>query len=674
MSEPDPSAKNSTPAGFPKHRGVQWRIVARLMPLLFILFVVVLYWLENHLEDAFRTTNLESVRQLSQMVVSSVETSMESKEADRLWDRADRLLPAGKDTRLKVINKQGVVLFSSEPETKGQRHDLTDSQCVLCHVDGSVQANVQSIFVDQPSGEPHTVFVAPLRNTENCRSCHAGDGAILGVVYVWHSLEPVHRLVRAIRIGLIVAGAVGLFFTILTIRVFLGRYLNRPLGRLVAGAQAIGSGDLDQKIQLSEQTELSILADTLNRSAERLKESIEEIRNHRDDLQDLYYIADELGRSIQHEETRKRAVELVASIFKSDCLIIAGHFHEESQVFHGTVTYQTGEKIVERPFSNEKDLPPLSFCSPSIVGRWLRNDFERKFRIREESTVAFPLEKSGQRLGIIMAPARQRKDSSDGRATAANPEVVGAFIKHLTVALEMSELQRQRLRQERLAAIGETLAGLAHCLRNTLNGLRGGQYIVESAIRNEDQDKLRQGWRVLKSGVRHIERFTMDMLFYTAERGPRLELINPNQVLQHVIDALEESAEDQGVKLRGEFDDRMEPLPLERAAIYQVVLNLMTNAIDACVESETGDLVTIESRDRGEDLLFTVEDNGIGMDAETAKRIFERFYTSKASKGTGLGLPVVKRIVEAHGGKVEVRSTVGKGTIFYVQLPKNFSK
>jgi signal transduction histidine kinase len=62
------------------------------------------------------------------------------------------------------------------------------------------------------------------------------------------------------------------------------------------------------------------------------------------------------------------------------------------------------------------------------------------------------------------------------------------------------------------------------------------------------------------------------------------------------------------------------------------------------------------------------------MDAETAKRIFERFYTSKASKGTGLGLPVVKRIVEAHGGKVEVRSTVGKGTIFYVQLPKNFSK
>jgi signal transduction histidine kinase len=287
--------------------------------------------------------------------------------------------------------------------------------------------------------------------------------------------------------------------------------------------------------------------------------------------------------------------------------------------------------------------------------------------------VAFPLEKNGQRLGIILAPARNREESSDGRATAANPEVVGAFIKHLTVAIEMSELQRRRFRQERLAAIGETLAGLAHCLRNTLNGLRGGQYIVESAIRNDDQDKLKQGWGVLTSGVRHMERLTMDMLFYTAERGPRREAVNLNQILQQVIDTLEESAENQGVTLRGDFDESMEPSPVERAAFYQVVLNLVTNAIDACVESETGNLVTIASRDRGEDLLVTVEDNGIGMDVETAKRVFDRFYTSKSSRGTGLGLPVVKKIVEAHGGKVEVRSTVGKGTVFYVQLPKNSS-
>jgi signal transduction histidine kinase len=69
-------------------------------------------------------------------------------------------------------------------------------------------------------------------------------------------------------------------------------------------------------------------------------------------------------------------------------------------------------------------------------------------------------------------------------------------------------------------------------------------------------------------------------------------------------------------------------------------------------------------------VLLTIEDNGIGMDESVAKRIFERFYTNKSSKGTGLGLPVVKKLIETHKGKVEVRSTPGKGTIFYLQLPK----
>jgi signal transduction histidine kinase len=670
MNETDSSINSNTAIHQKRYRSVQWRILARQLPLLFILFAGLLFWLENHLKSALYATNLESVQRLSQMVVSSVQTSMVSKEAGRPWDMVEQLLPTGKDTRLKIINKQGVVLFSSEQEAGDRIHVLTDPQCKLCHEDGTAIASDRVKFIDKPSGEPHTVFVAPMRNTENCRTCHEDEGAILGMVYVSHSLEPVHQLVRTIQTGLILAGAIGFFFTILTTRVFLGRYLSQPLNRVIAGARAIGSGDLDSRIELSERTELSILADTFNKSAERLKESIEEIKKHGDDLQHLYYIADHFSRSIQPEAIRRRAVELVESIFESDCLIIAGHFHHESQVFHGTLTYRIGEEILERPFSKLEDLPALAFSSPSIVGRWLRNDLERKFRIREGSTVAFPLERHGQRLGLILAPARRKEDSSDGRATAANPEVVGAFIKHLAVSMELSELQRQRFKQERLAAIGEALAGLTHCLRNTLNDLRGGQYIIESAMRKDDKNKLKDGWGVLKSGVRHIERLTMDMLFYTADRKPMLESLNPNHILKEVINRFEESSKEKGVNLRYVFDDGMGSVLIDRAAFYQVFLNLVSNAIDACIESEAGDQVIIKSHDRGEDLLFTIEDNGIGMAEDTTKRVFDRFYTTKSWKGTGLGLPVVKKIVEAHDGKIEVKSTLGKGTIFYVQLPK----
>ncbi|UCH84186.1 MAG: HAMP domain-containing protein, partial [Candidatus Latescibacterota bacterium] len=405
---------------------------------------------------------------------------------------------------------------------------------------------------------------------------------------------PVKKLVRTIQIGLIIAGVTALFFTILTTRIFLGRYLNRPLGQLVAGARAIGSGDLDQRIQLAGQTELSVLADTINQSRVKLKESIQEISDQRDDLQNLYYIADQLGRSIQPTKSLHRAVELIGSVFESDCLIIAGHFHPESRVFHGTVTYRSDGEILERRISDENDLPAVSFGTRSIVRRWLRNELGHRFRIRDGSTVAFPLERRGRRLGIILAPARSKEDYPDGRATAANPEVVGAFIKHLTVTLELSELQRQMVRQERLAAIGQALAGLAHCLRNTLNGLRGGEYIVETAMRKDDRKKMSEGWRVLKGGVRHIERLTLDMLFYTADRRPNLEPTDPNQVVLQVIDLLRESAAHQGVTFRVDLDDLMEPLPIDKVAMYQVFLNLVSNAVDACVDSASGDLVKIK--------------------------------------------------------------------------------
>ena len=242
MSETESSARKTAPANRRKYRSVQWRIIAWQLPLSFVLLVGLLFWLENHLKNAFYSTNFESIQRLSQMVVSQVQTSMESKKEGRLWDRVERLLPPDKATRLRIINKQGVEVFSSEPETRGKTHNLTDPICVPCHVEGSANIHVRSKFIDSPSGDPYTVFVAPLRNTEDCSPCHKGEGEMLGMVYVSHSLEPVHRLIRTIQIGLIIAGAFALFFTILTTRFFLGRYLNKPLRQLVAGARAIGHG------------------------------------------------------------------------------------------------------------------------------------------------------------------------------------------------------------------------------------------------------------------------------------------------------------------------------------------------------------------------------------------------------------------------------------------------
>ena len=182
------------------------------------------------------------------------------------------------------------------------------------------------------------------------------------------------------------------------------------------------------------------------------------------------------------------------------------------------------------------------------------------------------------------------------------------------------------------------------------------------------------GGLAFKGSIQRIEKFTLNMLFYTSEQKLKPAPVNLNGILDKIVEEHTVSAREQGVNLRVELDDRMESLPLDRAAISQAILNLVSNAIDACIESEEGDLVTVRSHDRGEDLLVTVEDNGTGMGVETARRVFDRFYTTKPSKGTGLGLPVAKKIIEAHGGKIEVRSALGTGTTFYVQLPKDSSR
>jgi signal transduction histidine kinase len=366
-----------------------------------------------------------------------------------------------------------------------------------------------------------------------------------------------------------------------------------------------------------------------------------------------------------------RAVELASSIYQSDCILIAGHFHPESRVFHGTVTYRgTNRRIVERPFPDETVESAAHYYDTDLVDQWLSGELDGQTRVREGSTVAYPLERHGRRLGLILAPARKPEDSLDGRATAANPQVVQALHKHLAIALELAELQRERLHRERLAAIGATVAGLAHCLKNNLNGLKGGQYIVERALETNNTSRLGQGRKILKDGVLQIERLTQDMLLFAGEQAPDLKPVDPNEIVQDVIDLLHESASIQGVALSGELDEKMTPIPLDRHAVYRAVLNLATNAVDACSESDTGDTVVLRTQARPDSMVITVEDNGVGIPEEQLRRVTERFFTTKGSRGTGLGLPVARKIVEDHGGLLEVESVVGEGTSFHLKIPR----
>jgi signal transduction histidine kinase len=161
------------------------------------------------------------------------------------------------------------------------------------------------------------------------------------------------------------------------------------------------------------------------------------------------------------------------------------------------------------------------------------------------------------------------------------------------------------------------------------------------------------------------------MLYYVKHREPERTPTDPNVVVGEVVDLHREMASEKGVELRVELDEKVGCELLDRTTIYRAVLNLVTNAIDACTESETGDRVVVRTRSDPNEVVLTVEDNGIGMTDEVRSRLFTRFFSTKAGRGTGLGLPVVKKIVEEHGGTVEVDSEPGRGSSFQIRLPRS---
>ena len=237
-------------------------------------------------------------------------------------------------------------------------------------------------------------------------------------------------------------------------------------------------------------------------------------------------------------------------------------------------------------------------------------------------------------------------------------------------AARLLRLQREVRENERLAEIGQTVASLSHVLKNVLNGLRAGQYVLDRALAKGDDEKLRKGLQVTRSSIRRVERLIFDMLYYAKERVPRREQVAPNEIMDEVAEELGSLAESLGVELRTELDEGIGAVDLDRTGIFRAVVDLVTNAIDACTESESGDLVILRSRGWPDEIVLTVEDNGIGMSEEVKSKVYSRFFSTKAAGGTGLGLHVVKKITEEHGGTVEIDSVPGAGTAFHLHLPR----
>jgi len=236
---------------------------------------------------------------------------------------------------------------------------------------------------------------------------------------------------------------------------------------------------------------------------------------------------------------------------------------------------------------------------------------------------------------------------------------------------EENRLRRQLMEQERLAAVGETVAGITHCMKNVLNGLKGGSYMLNVGLKRDDSQLLREGWENVQKGIERISRLSLDMLSYCRDRKPSLVPTDPLKLANDTVNLIAASAEQEGIAISCSGEEgtvvELDPETIERA-----LLNLVSNAVDACREKPyaEGETPTVNVRVErgGGNLRFVVRDNGAGMTEETRAKLFSRFFSTKEGRGTGLGLCVTDKIVTEHGGDISVTSSPGKGSVFTIRI------
>jgi len=239
------------------------------------------------------------------------------------------------------------------------------------------------------------------------------------------------------------------------------------------------------------------------------------------------------------------------------------------------------------------------------------------------------------------------------------------------LAVEDTRYYSAMVQAERLAAVGQTIATLSHHIKNILQGIRGGSYLIQMGLKDHDEEITRKGWNIVERNQNRISALVMDMLTFSKEREPDLTVANINAVVSDVIELMRVTADEVEVNLEWRPGEPMPELIFDPEAIHRAVLNVVTNAIDAVSDRETPGRIEAATQYLPEEKLvrIIVDDNGPGIPADQMEHLFSPFISSKKSRGTGLGLPVSQKILSEHGGRIVVESEPGHGCRFTLELP-----
>lgn len=278
-------------------------------------------------------------------------------------------------------------------------------------------------------------------------------------------------------------------------------------------------------------------------------------------------------------------------------------------------------------------------------------------------------------FSLLGAPLHPERDQ--GSMTSLLCALAQTATNALDASMLLDDLHRSHLlmkRTDRLKSLETIAGGFAHEIRNPLTSIK--TFIQLAPERKDDPDFIREFSRIVLDDVYRIERLIEEILDYARYMEPKLTEEDVNDIVSSCLYFIEVKADSRGIKIEKELASDLPRVMLDRQQIKQVFLNLFLNALDAM--SEQGGTLRVRTRTLikpgGKQWVqIETEDTGHGIQDVNLEHIFDPFFTTKHEsgehEGTGLGLTIVHQIIQEHQGEIEVKSTVGVGTTFLVNLP-----
>jgi PAS domain S-box-containing protein len=296
------------------------------------------------------------------------------------------------------------------------------------------------------------------------------------------------------------------------------------------------------------------------------------------------------------------------------------------------------------------------------------------------SALAFPIKMRHEILGVIEFYSAVIREPDDDllRTVQAIGGEMGQFVERMRAeaALRRSEenlrnqaqeLERQLLASGRLVAVGELTASMAHEFNNPLGIILG---FAQGLLAGMDPaDPHYHHVEIIAEEANRCEKLVQELLEFGRPKNAEFAPTDVESIIRKTLDLVQPHASKNRVETFVQIAGSLPRICADAQQLQQVLLNLSLNAVDAMPKGGTLTLGATVSD--GNEITLTVADNGIGIDADVLPKIFQPFFTSKKRRGLGLGLPICDRIVKAHGGKIEVKSSLGHGTAFEINLPLN---